>query len=172
VSQTEEFIDADSLKEASKKGGAPIKGLSAKKTLVVLPKHDKKDIKPKVKILPKVKVPSKVTPPKKGSSSSLKVVSTKKVTKPSLVIAGAEEEPSLKDYGADQSNDKSPSQLSTEALLFSEKALGGEQETKKEVKKQIVIKPKAKSPAPVTKKPLKITPKKKAVSLPPKDSAV
>jgi hypothetical protein len=50
-----------------------------------------------------------VIPAKKSSTSSLKVVSTKKITKPSLVIAGAEEEPSLGEYGADQNSEKSKS---------------------------------------------------------------
>ena len=50
-----------------------------------------------------------IIPAKKPSDSSLKVVSSKKVSKPSLVIAGAEDEPSLKEYGADQSGEQSPS---------------------------------------------------------------
>lgn len=76
--------------------------------------------------------------------SSLKVDSSKKVVTPSLKISGAEDE-------APVDSDKSPSELSTEALLFSEKALTSE-ETEKSEKKKIVIKPKV-APA---KKTLKI----------------
>jgi hypothetical protein len=46
---------------------------------------------------------------KKNATSSLKVVSKKVTPKPSLVIAGAEEEPSLGEYGDDKSAEKSPS---------------------------------------------------------------
>ena len=51
MSQTEEYIDSDSLKEASKKGNLAIKPLSAKKTTVpVAGQEAKKGIKPKLKI--------------------------------------------------------------------------------------------------------------------------